>query len=164
MLRRMLIRFRKQELLIIMLFSCLFFILGGFSFASAAEQGQKQTIKVGYYGYDNFLSVDGNNGYTGYSYEFLKDIAEYTGWEYEFVYGSLEECLTRLETGEIDLMTSLQKTPERIDKFAYSQNYVGMIYSVLCVDQNREDVYYEDFSKFDGMTVGVLGQQDWKKS
>ena len=68
MLRRMLIRFRKQELLIIMLFSCLFFILGGFSFASAAEQGQKQTIKVGYYGYDNFLSVDGNNGYTGYSY------------------------------------------------------------------------------------------------
>lgn len=156
MLRRMLIRFRKQELLIIMLFSCLFFILGGFSFASAAEQGQKQTIKVGYYGYDNFLSVDGNNGYTGYSYEFLKDIAEYTGWEYEFVYGSLEECLTRLETGEIDLMTSLQKTPERIDKFAYSQNYVGMIYSVLCVDQNREDVYYEDFSKFDGMTVGVL--------
>lgn len=53
-------------------------------------------------------------------------------------------------------MTSLQKTPERLNKFAYSQNYVGMIYSVLCVDQNREDIYYEDFAKFDGMIVGVL--------
>jgi len=156
MLRRMLIRLRQQKLLIITLFSCLFFILGSFSFACAAEQGQKQTIKVGYYGYDNFLSVDGNNGYSGYSYEFLKDIGEYTGWEYEFVYGTLEECLTRLENGEIDLMTSLQQTPERLDKFAYSQNYVGMLYSVLCVDQSREDIYYEDFAKFDGMTVGVL--------
>ena len=156
MLRRMLIRLRQQKLLIITLFSCLFFIVGGFSFACAAEQGQKQTIKVGYYGYDNFLSVDGNNGYSGYSYEFLKDIGEYTGWEYEFVYGTLEECLTRLENGEIDLMTSLQQTPGRLEKFAYSQNYVGMIYSVLCVDQSREDIYYEDFAKFDGMTVGVL--------
>lgn len=156
MLRRMLIRFRKQKLLLITLFACLFFILGSFSFAYAAKEGQKQIIKVGYYGYDSFLSVDGNNGYSGYSYEFLKDIGEYTGWEYEFVYGTLEECLARLENGEIDLMTSLQKTPERIDKFAYSQNYVGMIYSVLCVDQNREDIYYEDFAKFNGMTVGVL--------
>ena len=156
MLRRMLIRFRKQKLFVITLFAYLFFILGSFSFACAAEQGQKQIIKVGYYGYDSFLSVDGNNGYSGYSYEFLKDIGEYTGWDYEFVYGTLEECLARLENGEIDLMTSLQKTPERLNKFAYSQNYVGMIYSVLCVDQNREDIYYEDFAKFDGMTVGVL--------
>jgi len=100
MLRRMLIRFRKQELFKIMLFSCLFFILGSFSFACAAEQGQKQTIKVGYYGYDSFLSVDGNNGYSGYSYEFLKDIGEYTGWNYEFVYGTLEECLTGLRKRE----------------------------------------------------------------
>lgn len=87
MLREMLIRLRQQKLLMITLFSCLVYILGGFSFASAAEQGQKQTIKVGYYGYDSFLSVDGNNGYSGYSYEFLKDIAEYTGSEYEFVRG-----------------------------------------------------------------------------
>ena len=155
MLRKMLIRLRKQKLLMIMLFSCLLFILGGFSFACAAGQ-QKQIIKVGYYGYDSFLSVDGNGGYSGYSYEFLKDIAEHTGWEYEFVYGTLEECLTKLENGEIDLMTSLQKTPARINKFAYSQNYVGMIYSVLCVGQKRADIYYEDFAKFDGMKVGVL--------
>ena len=140
----------------ITLFSCLVYILGGFSFASAAEQGQKQTIKVGYYGYDSFLSVDGNNGYSGYSYEFLKDIAEYTGSEYEFVYGTLEECLVRLENGEIDLMTNLQKTSARVNQFAFSQNYIGMIYSVICVDQNREDVYYEDFAKFNGMKIGVL--------
>ena len=156
MLRKMMIRLRNQKLLMLTLFSCLFFILGGFSFASAAERGQKQTIRVGYYGYDNYLSVDGNDGYSGYSYEFLKDIAEYTGWEYEFVYGTLEECMTRLENGEIDLMTSLQKTSARMNKFAYSQNYVGMIYSVLCVNQNREDIYYEDFAKFDGMKVGFL--------
>ena len=156
MLRRMLIRLRQQKLLIITLFSCLFFILGSFSFACAAEQGQKQTIKVGYYGYDSFLSVDGNNGYSGYSYEFLKDIAEYTGSEYEFVYGTLEECLVRLENGEIDLMTNLQKTSARVNQFAFSQNYIGMIYSVICVDQNREDVYYEDFAKFNGMKIGVL--------
>lgn len=156
MLREMLIRLRQQKLLMITLFSCLVYILGGFSFASAAEQGQKQTIKVGYYGYDSFLSVDGNNGYSGYSYEFLKDIAEYTGSEYEFVYGTLEECLVRLENGEIDLMTNLQKTSARVNQFAFSQNYIGMIYSVICVDQNREDVYYEDFAKFNGMKIGVL--------
>lgn len=62
----------------------------------------------------------------------------------------------RLENGEIDLMTNLQKTSARVNQFAFSQNYIGMIYSVICVDQNREDVYYEDFAKFNGMKIGVL--------
>lgn len=156
MLRRILNGWEKSRLFFIVLFSCLFFILGGFSFAQAAPETDDRTIKVGYYDYQNFLNVDGNGHYSGYIYEYLNAIAEYTGWKYQFIYGTLEECVAMLESGEIDLMTSLQKSPERENKFVFSESQIGMIYSVLCIDQSREDVYYEDFPKFNGMKVGVL--------
>lgn len=157
MLRRIMNRPTEKKRLFFAFFLSLFLILGSFSFAFAAPSNERKVVKVGYYGYENFLNVDGNGNYSGYIYEYLNDIAEYTGWKYQFVYGTLEECLDRLESGEIDLITSLLKSPERENKFAFSKNHVGMIYTVLCVTQNRKDIYYEDFAKFNGLKVGVLG-------
>ena len=162
MLRKMMIRLRNQKLFIITIFSCLLFILGSFSFAGANDKISHKVIRVGYYSYDNFSSVDGNNGYSGYDYELLQDISEHTGWEYQFVYGTVEECLTRLENGEIDLMANMQKTNKRKDRFEYSDNHIGIIYTLLWVNQNRADVHYEDFTKFEGMKVGILRENGTK--
>ena len=142
--------------LLAVLLTCLFCFLGSLSPAAAAPEGSGRKIRVGYYGYKNLLSVDGNGNYSGYIHSYLTDIARHTGWQHEFVYSSLKDCLERLESGEIDLMVSLQKTPEREKKFSFSKNYVAMIYGMLCVNKEQGDVYYEDFEKFDGMRVGVL--------
>lgn len=164
MLRRIMNRLTEKKSLLFVFFLSLFLILGSFSFVLAAPSNERKIVKVGYYGYENFLNVDGNGHYSGYIYEYLKDISEYTGWEYQFEYGNLEECLDRLESGEIDLITSLQKSPERENKFAFSKNQVGMIYTVLCVDQNRNDIYYDDFAKFNDMKVGVLHGSNIRKN
>jgi hypothetical protein len=142
--------------LLAVLLTCLFCFLGSLSPAAAAPEGSGRKIRVGYYGYKNLLSVDGNGNYSGYIHSYLTDIARHTGWQHEFVYSSLKDCLERLESGEIDLMVSLQKTPEREKKFSFSKNYVAMIYGMLCVNKEQGDVYYEDFEKFDGMRVAFF--------
>ena len=142
--------------LLAVLLTCLFCFLVSLSPAAAAPEASGRKIRVGYYGYKNLLSVDGNGNYSGYIHSYLTDVARHTGWQHEFVYGSLKDCLERLESGDIDLMVSLQKTPEREKKFSFSKNYVAMIYGMLCVNEEQKDVYYEDFEKFDGMRVGVL--------
>ena len=53
---------------------------------------------------------DENGNYTGYTYEYLEEIAQYTGWSYEFVEvpGTAGEqvsaLMEMLKNGEIDLM------------------------------------------------------------
>ncbi|MGL5205963.1 MAG: EAL domain-containing protein [Acidaminococcaceae bacterium] len=153
--RKMVIRLRVRKLLLIVFLFCLLSILGGFSFVAAAYNTPGAVIKVGTAG-DEDLEIAEGGASPGFSYEFLQDIAGHTGWQYEFVPGNLAESLARLEKGEIDLLVNLQRSPVREGSFLYSKNYTSIIYSVLCVSKNREDVYFEDFAKFDGMLVGLL--------
>ena len=71
---------------------------------------ETQTIRVGYVGYEGFLTQDENGNYIGYGKEFLEEIAIYTGWKYEFIYGTIEGHMEKLKTGEIDLLMQIQKT------------------------------------------------------
>lgn len=56
--------------------------------------------------------------YSGYTYEYLEEIAQYTGWDYEFVQapGSMDDSLTTLmgmlQEGEIDLMGAMLYTEQ----------------------------------------------------
>ncbi|MBN2239602.1 MAG: transporter substrate-binding domain-containing protein, partial [Dehalococcoidales bacterium] len=70
-------------------------------------------IRVGIY--DNkpkiFVTDDGKAS------GFWPDIIEYIGskenWNIEYVYGTWEECMSRLETGEIDVMPDVAYSEER---------------------------------------------------
>lgn len=67
-------------------------------------------IRVGYPIQLGMTEVDEQGNYSGYTYEYLEEIAQYTGWDYEFVQveGDLNESLVTLmdmlEKGDIDLM------------------------------------------------------------
>lgn len=85
-----------------------------FPVRAAAQTGK--LIRVGWYYAD-----DAGNGSTAHSYdgEYLQALSQYTGWEYEFVSGTWEECLKRLENGEIDLLGFVHRTAEREQIYGY---------------------------------------------
>jgi len=118
-----------------------------------ADQSKEKTVRIGYLGYEGFITetIDGN--YSGYGVEFLDEIASYTGWEYEFVYGTLESQLENLQTGRIDFLMQLQKTPEREEQFLFSKYIVGIESSIVYVRSDENRYYYNDYENYDGMRI-----------
>lgn len=115
-----------------------------------------ETIKVGYFSYDGYQEKDNNGNYSGYGYEYLQEISKYTGWKYEYIEGTWDECLQRLKSGEIDLLTLAQYTSNRAKIFDYSSISMGSLYMTLSVRADNNTYTENDFHSFDGMRVGVL--------
>ena len=101
-----------------------------FSYASEAVDESK-VVRVGLLDYSTFME-EKDGLVMGYAYEYLVDISRYANWDYEFVPGTWEECLERLEKGEIDLLASAQYTADRADLYDYSTMPMGVAYTVLC--------------------------------
>ena len=89
-----------------------------------AAQNEKKTVRIGYLGYEGFITQPIDGDYSGYGVEFLDEIASYTNWKYEYVYGTLESQLENLRTGRVDFIMQMQKTPEREAEFLYSKNII----------------------------------------
>lgn len=132
------------------------FLFASFSCGWAQESGKK--IRVGYSNYEGFWERDEHikDGYSGYAYDYLNEIAQYTGWEYEFVCGTWEECCERLKNGEIDLLGMLQETKEREEIYTYGRYPCGTEFAMLYVRADRADIFYEDYEAFGQLQVGLV--------
>jgi len=93
--------------------------------AFAAEKDtNRETIRVGFFAMDGYHMMDEEGNRSGYGYDFLRLMARYIDVDYEYVgydksWGEMQEML---ENGEIDLLTSARKTPEREAKFDFSRS------------------------------------------
>lgn len=101
--------------------------------------------------------IDENGNKSGYGYEFLKLLSRYCNprFEYTGYDKSWEETLKMLENGEIDLVTSAKKTPEREEIFAFSKP-IGASYTMITVRKDNHRMILGDYETYDGMTMGLL--------
>lgn len=82
--------------------------------ASAASSTSSATVvRVGVY--DNAPKVykGGDGTWTGFWPELVNYIASKEGWTVEYVEGTWNECMARLEAGEIDVMVDVAHSKER---------------------------------------------------
>ena len=61
-----------------------------------------------------------------------------------------------LRNGEIDLLTSATKTPEREVDFAFSENSIGTSSAILTVKAGNTTYFADDYSNWNGIRVGLL--------
>ena len=71
--------------------------------------------------------------------------------------GNLISCLlyTSLEDGEIDMVTSARKTPDREEKFDFSRP-IGTNNGILTVRSNNSTIVDGNYSTYNGMRVALL--------
>lgn len=102
-------------------------------------EGEKKTIRIGYPIQEGLTQIDEDGNYSGYTYEYLEEIAQYTNWEYEFVLidkdinESLTEMMDMLEKGEIDLMGGMIYSESLAEKYDYAGRNYGNTNTVLRV-------------------------------
>lgn len=121
----------------------------------AATSG-RQVVRVCYFPLENTSSNHEEHPYHGYYFDYLQEISQHTGWVYEYVDASYYECLEMLENREIDLVCGIDKTDARLEQMDFSTVPLMTSKYKLFVLSDNENVYYEDYEHFDGMTVGVL--------
>lgn len=117
-----------------------------------------KTVRVGFFRFDAYHMIDENGDRSGYGYEMLQRMAQYTDWVYEYVGfdKSWAEMQDMLEAGKIDLLTSIQKTPERLERFAYSENPIGVSATIFTVRAGDERFTADDPEGLNGIRVGLL--------
>jgi two-component system sensor histidine kinase EvgS len=123
------------------------------------------TVRVGWFLVPGLQDFDAATGqYGGYNYDYLKAVAQFTGWNYEFVVEPLGDCLQDLQTGKLDLVGNMARNPEREKLFLYTNNNVGMASPRLVTRANNTRYAFEDFTAFNGMTIGLIKSSYFEKA
>ena len=127
--------------------------------ASSYAGRQSRMVKVGFFEFSGYHELNEKGQRSGYGYDFLKLLQRYANLSYTYVgyYHSWEDMKQMLLTGEIDMVTSARKMPEREQLYAYSQP-IGMSYAQITSrpDDYRYDVHNGDYSSLNGARIGVL--------
>ena len=126
--------------------------------ASAAEPAsQHDRVKVGFFAMDGYHMMDEDGNRSGYGYDFLRLMARYWDVDYEYVgYDkSWEEMQQMLIDGEIDMVTSARKTPDREELFDFSRP-IGTNNGILTARSDNNAIVDGKYSTYNGMRVALL--------
>lgn len=119
---------------------------------------QPQTVRVGFYPQGQWMFQSQNGSYEGYGVEYLSAVSNYGGWRYEMVaYETQQQALDALARGEIDLVPGVHRSQEQGGTLLYSALPLAYLQTTLEVRDNDGRYDYEDYEKFSGMQVGLLG-------
>lgn len=116
---------------------------------------EENELMIGYISSD-FISQDEDNTYCGYGYDYLQEIAKYTGWNYRYVKLSMADGLDALKRGNIDIFLPLVYTKDRAKEYSYPDIPIGNCFTVLYMDQDNQEIYYNDYDSFNHKVVGML--------
>ena len=149
-------RRRRYSIGIIMLL-IMAYVLALYPLNVYAAQGERETIKVGFFAFEGYHMMDADGNRSGYGYDFLRMAARYLDVNYEYIgYDkSWDEIQDMLENGEIDLLTSAQKTPEREKIFDFSKP-IGTSSAMLTVKSDNASIIEQEYDTYQNIKVGVL--------
>ncbi len=131
-------------------------------FSSSALGAERQVIRVAYPIQAGLSEYSEEGVYSGYTYEYLLEIAQYTGWEYEFVQipgdinESLSEMLVMLENGELDLMGGIMYSEGMAGRYDYAGYSYGTVHTVLSVPYEDVSMAVIDSERGYNLRVAVL--------
>lgn len=149
-------RRRSNQILTVMLI-CILTVIGLPNGVFAEQTDSHEAVKVGFFAFEGYHMMDEEGNRSGYGYDFLRMAARYLNADYEYVgYDkSWDEMQDMLKNGEIDLLTSVQKTPEREEIFDFSKP-IGTSSAILTVRSDNTSIVEQDYDTYQDMTVGML--------
>ncbi|MBN2240879.1 MAG: PAS domain S-box protein, partial [Dehalococcoidales bacterium] len=110
-------------------------------------------VRVGIYENEPKIFTDAQGDPSGFWPELIEYIASEENWKIEYVHGTWEQCLSRMETGEIDLMPDMAFSEERDSKYAFSEETLFVSWSNVYTLKSTD---IQSIPDLEGKTVAVL--------
>lgn len=147
---------------IITIVMALSFALVFYTYSAVAQE--ERPIRVGFPAQEGLTMRNESGDYSGYTYDYLLEVAQYTGWTYEFVElegtidEQLAEMLRMLEDGELDIMGTIGYSEQLAKIYDFPSENYGNAYYVIAIrnDEDRIDEY--NLSDYKGLKVALLRQ------
>lgn len=119
---------------------------------------KNRSVRVGFFPFEGYYAVDASGERSGYGYELLQLIAQHANISYTYVdnVASWDEMEQMLQDGRLDMLTSVQKTPEREEKFAFSETPISTSSTMMTVKSGNTRIVTGDYSTYSGIRVGVI--------
>lgn len=126
----------------------------------AAEQ-ENTVIRVGYPIQEGLTEYDETTGYSGYTYDYLMEIAQYNGWSYEFVRAGdsgeeLVDLMEQLLSGKIDVIGGLSYSETVASMLEFTDESYCTASTVLAALADNAAITRTNFRTFENEKVGTL--------
>ena len=127
-------------------------------YAANLSANHPEVLRVGFFAFPGYHIIEDDGHRSGYGYEFLQRLAIHGGWTYEYLGydGSYADALDMLRNGEVDIVTSVSRTPEREAEFLFSDQSIGVNSTIFTVKSGNQDIVEGDYATYDGISVGML--------
>ncbi len=122
-------------------------------FAILTVTNSQKIFKVGAFNYYPAIFQDTDGLVKGFYVDALKELGEKENLEFVFVYGSWDEGLERIKTGEVDLLTSVAITDERLNYMDYTATPLLTVWSEVYVNKKSE---INGILDLEGKTIAVM--------
>ncbi|MEA5004225.1 MAG: transporter substrate-binding domain-containing protein, partial [Christensenella sp.] len=146
------------------IFACVIaLLLLAFAFlpVTAHAQEEKNVVRVAYPIQYGLTEIDGEGNYSGYTYEYLQEIAQYTGWNVELVQfegdinAQLSSALEAVQNGEVDLMGGTVYNEELAKTYDYPSYSYGTAYTTLNVLEENTKINETNLKTLDDIRIAV---------
>ena len=147
----------KKYVAVLLAFVCVCMIFSPQTAYAAEDSSQHEIVKVGFFAMDGYHMMDEEGNRSGYGYDFLRMMSRYWDVDYEYVgYDQRwDDMQQMLEDGEIDMVTSARKTPDKEEKFDFSRP-IGTNHGMLTVRSDNSTIVDGNYSTYNGMRVALL--------
>lgn len=115
-----------------------FILLGLFQLLFNPSADAAKIVRVGVYDNKPLVFIDGDGKPKGIFIDLLEHVASKEQWDLNYIPGSWPECLDRLDTGEIDLMTAIAYSQERAKKYNFTYETVITNWGQVFVQKNSD--------------------------
>ncbi len=125
------------------------------------DAGRTRIVRVGFPMQEGLTEKDSSGKYSGYTYEYLEEIAQYTGWEYEFVElpGEINDVLTQmleqLKNGELDLLGGIVYNSDLAQTYDFPGYSYGSAYLTLSVLKENTQINEANYHARSELRVAV---------
>ncbi len=114
-----------------------------------------QIVKVGYVEDYGIIQTPYIRMHEGFGYEYLKEIEKFTDFKIKFVKVDWAEGLEKLENGEIDIFGPARKTPDRLEKFHFT-DLEFCKEDIFLISPSQLEITSNDKEAFNNLRIGVI--------
>ncbi|MGL5756201.1 MAG: EAL domain-containing protein [Paraclostridium sp.] len=149
-----------KKILSILIIVTIFIVFVGTGYAQNKENDSDEILNVGFYDYSPYYYLE-NGKPSGYYNDILNIICEDLGIKYKYVKVGISEAVNMLEKGKIDLVLGINRTPDRMEKFLYTNNYIAIETYGIYTNKN---IQYGDLHELENLKFAYIqgeANSDW---
>jgi len=122
-------------------------------FAAVSGTGETRTVRVGAFNYYPGIFLDTDGVVKGFYVDAFDEIGRLENIRFEYVWGSWNEGLDRIRSGEVDVLTSVAWTAERAEFMDYGKTPLLTVWSEIYVPLGSE---IDDIMALEGKKVAMM--------